>query len=80
MSQILCLKDNELDVLATFMGNNIKVHREYYRLPENTLQVAKIAKILLLMEKGQMNKCSGMSLDSIIVNLNGENKYMYMYY
>eukprot|EP00057_Strongylocentrotus_purpuratus_P022884 XP_011677358.1 PREDICTED: uncharacterized protein LOC105444594 isoform X2 [Strongylocentrotus purpuratus] len=70
MSQILCLKDNELDVLATFMGHNIKVHREYYRLPENTLQVAKIAKILLLMEKGQMNKCSGMSLDSINVDLN----------
>ncbi|XP_071481445.1 uncharacterized protein [Diadema antillarum] len=70
MSQILCLKDNELDVLATFMGHNIQVHREFYRLPENTLQVAKIAKILLLMEKGQMSECSGMSLDSINVNLN----------
>ncbi|XP_071482137.1 uncharacterized protein [Diadema antillarum] len=76
MSQILCLKDNELDVFATFMGHNIQVHiREFYRLPENTLQVAKIAKILLLMEKGQMNECSGMSLDSINVNLNGEYKY-----
>ena len=52
MSQILCLKDNELGVLATFMGHNIQVHTEFYRLPENTLQGAKIAKILLLMEKG----------------------------
>ena len=34
MSQILNLNENELDVLARFMGHDIKVHRKYYRLPD----------------------------------------------
>ena len=32
LSQVLNLKDNEMDVLAQFMGHNIKVHRDYYRV------------------------------------------------
>jgi len=31
MSQILHLKNNELDQLAQFMGHDIRIHREYYR-------------------------------------------------
>lgn len=34
MSQVLALQDNVLDLLASFLGHNIKVHREFYRLPE----------------------------------------------
>ncbi|XP_049446940.1 uncharacterized protein LOC125897585 [Epinephelus fuscoguttatus] len=37
ISQILNLKNHELDQLATFMGHDIDVHREFYRLPEETL-------------------------------------------
>jgi integrase len=40
MSQMLNLKDNELDVLATFLGHDVRVHREFYRLPEDTIQVS----------------------------------------
>ncbi|XP_050416929.1 uncharacterized protein LOC126830572 [Patella vulgata] len=80
-SQMLSLRDNELDILAKFMGHDIRVHREYYRLPENTLQVAKISKILLAMETGNITKMAGMNLDDISVdvtttrvNLNGSKK------
>lgn len=40
LSQIMNLKDNELDQLAKFMEHDIRVHREYYWLTENTLQLA----------------------------------------
>jgi len=30
ISQVLNLRDNELDLLAQFMGHNIRVHREFY--------------------------------------------------
>ena len=33
LSQLVSLKDNELDVLAGYMGHDIRIHREYYRLP-----------------------------------------------
>ena len=39
--QILSLKDNAMDALANFLGHNIWVHREYYRLPDSTLSGCK---------------------------------------
>ncbi|XP_057297977.1 uncharacterized protein LOC130628930 [Hydractinia symbiolongicarpus] len=38
------LEERELEMLASYMGHDIKVHREYYRLPEDTLQLAKCGK------------------------------------
>lgn len=52
--QILNLKNNELDQVADFLGHDIRVHREYYRLPEATIQLAKISKLLMAMEKGHL--------------------------
>lgn len=46
MSQILNLSNHELDQLATFMSHDIRVHREYYRLPESTIQLAKVSKYI----------------------------------
>ena len=71
VTQLLNLKENELDIVAGFMGHDIKVHREYYRLPDETLQLCKVSKILLNMEKGKMQKMKGMSLDEITVTADG---------
>lgn len=43
LSQIMSLKENELDQLAKFMGHDIRVHRECYWLTKNTFQIAKIS-------------------------------------
>lgn len=58
------LKENEMEWLANHMGHDLAVHREYYRLPENTLQTAKIGKLLLAVEGG-LAKYSGKALDDI---------------
>ncbi|KAE8738112.1 hypothetical protein FOCC_FOCC016417 [Frankliniella occidentalis] len=42
MMQLLNLKENELDSVATFLGHNIDIHRHYYRLQESTIQLAKV--------------------------------------
>ncbi|KAL7846080.1 hypothetical protein AOLI_G00242720 [Acnodon oligacanthus] len=63
VSQILNLKNSELDQVADFLGHDIRVHREYYRLPEATTQLAKISKLLLAMEKGCLPDLQGKSLD-----------------
>ena len=62
------LKDHELDVLADFMGHDIRIHRQYYRLPEQTFQAAKIAKLLLAVEKGELASFRGQSLDDINIS------------
>ncbi|CAL8266038.1 unnamed protein product [Lota lota] len=64
-SQILNLKNNEMDQLADFLGHDIRVHREYYRLPEATVQVAKISKLLLALESGKLLELRGKGLDDL---------------
>ena len=71
LSQLINLGSNDLEMLANFMGHDIKIHREFYRLPEDTLQLAKCSKLLLIMEKG-INEYKGKTLNEIEIDLNGE--------
>ncbi|XP_033096323.1 uncharacterized protein LOC117100634 isoform X2 [Anneissia japonica] len=68
VSQIMNLKDNELDVLANFLGHDVRVHREYYRLPNATVQVAKVSKLLMALENGSITSIQGKSLDEVTLN------------
>ncbi|XP_078026445.1 uncharacterized protein LOC144464173 [Epinephelus lanceolatus] len=68
MSQLLNLKDNEMDNLADFLGHDIRVHRQYYRLPEGTLQLAKVSKMLMALERGRMAEFKGQTLDEISID------------
>lgn len=72
LSTVLNLKENEMDQLATFLGHDIRVHREFYRLPESTLQLAKVSKLLMAMEKGKLSDLQGKRLDDIEINPDGE--------
>lgn len=65
LSQVLNLKNNELDQVADFLGHDIRVHRDFYRLPVPTTQLAKISKLLLSMARGRLSSMQGKSLDDI---------------
>ena len=69
MVQLLNLRDNELDQLATFMGHDIRVHRDFYRLPDATIQVAKLSKVLILMENGDLKNLKGKNLDELDLDM-----------
>ncbi|XP_076850568.1 uncharacterized protein LOC143500340 isoform X1 [Brachyhypopomus gauderio] len=68
LSTVLNLKDNEMDQLASFLGHDIRIHRQYYRLPESTLQLAKMSKLLIAMERGTLSEFQGATLDEIVIN------------
>ncbi|XP_047433306.1 uncharacterized protein LOC125003416 [Mugil cephalus] len=68
LSQVLNLSNTELDQLADFLGHDIRVHRQFYRLPEGTLQLAKISKVLLSLEKGRLAEFKGKTLDDINID------------
>ncbi|XP_035863924.1 uncharacterized protein LOC118496404 [Sander lucioperca] len=70
LSQVLNLKNHEMDQVADFLGHDIRVHREHYRLPEATTQLAKISKLLLAMEKGSLTNLQGKTLDEIEIEDN----------
>ncbi|CAJ1074397.1 hypothetical protein F2P79_020338 [Xyrichtys novacula] len=71
LSQVLNLSNTELDQLADFLGHDIRVHRQFYRLPEGTLQLAKISKVLLALEKGRLGEFKGKTLDDINIDPEG---------
>ena len=50
--------------LVGFLGHDIQIHREFYRLPESTLELAKVSKILIAMEKGRLPELQGKGLDN----------------
>ncbi|XP_065817424.1 uncharacterized protein [Labrus bergylta] len=68
LSQVLNLSNTELDQLADFLGHDIRVHRQFYRLPEGTLQLAKISKVLMALEKGRLAEFKGKTLDEISID------------
>ena len=72
LSKVLNLNDTELDQLADFLGHDIRIHRQYYRLPEGTLQLAKISKILMACEQGRLAEFRGKSLEEISIEPNGK--------
>ncbi|XP_077367808.1 uncharacterized protein LOC144033086 isoform X5 [Festucalex cinctus] len=68
MSQVLNLQENEADQLADFLGHDIRVHRQYYRLPQGTLQLAKMSKMLLAVEQGTLSQYKGQTLDDVQID------------
>lgn len=68
MSQVLNLQENESDQLADFLGHDIRVHRRYYHLPQGTPQLAKMSKVLLVVEKGTLSQYKGQALDDIEID------------
>jgi len=82
VSQVLDLEDNELEWLANHMGHNISIHRDFYRLHHHTLELAKVSKILMTVDSGDIGKWAGKSLSEIEVNLDdgGNNSYIHVPY
>lgn len=71
LSTVLNMTDTEMDQLANFLGHDIRVHREFYRLPEKTLQLAKISKVLMALEQGRLSEFHGKNLDEIGIEPDG---------
>lgn len=69
VSQIFNLTENEYDWLARHLGHDMRVHREFYRLQESTVELTKVSRLLLAVDQGQAHAFKGKSLGDI--NLNG---------
>ncbi|KAK5647985.1 hypothetical protein RI129_002877 [Pyrocoelia pectoralis] len=72
--QVLNLNDTEKEQMASFMGHTMKTHSEFYRLPQEVYQTAKIAKLLLIMDKGKGAEFQGKALEEIDVQLERLNE------
>jgi len=73
LSQLIDLKDHELDSLAQFMGHDIRVHRKFYRLPNDVVQMSQLAKIFIMMDKGELAMHRGKTLDELMAEVTDDS-------
>ena len=65
VAQVMSLSDTDLESLCNHMGHNIAVHRQFYRLPSATLEIAKMSQLLEGSEAGTFHKLADNSLNTI---------------
>ena len=63
--QVLSLSENSQDILANFLGHDIRIHRSFYRLPDNLLEAAKVTKVLHAVNEGEIAKWKDKDFDEI---------------
>jgi len=71
VSQIFELKESETDWLAQHLTHNITVHREFYRLHDSSVELAKVSKLLLAVESGKPGSWKGCKLDETDLEMIG---------
>ena len=67
VSQTAALTEVDVDWLACHLGRDIRVHREFYRPHESSTELAKVSKLLLAVDSGNINKMAGKSLTDMSI-------------
>ena len=67
VSQTAALTEVDVDWLARHLGHDIRVHHEFDRLHESSTELAKVSKLLLAVDSGNINKMAGKSLTDMSI-------------
>ncbi len=60
--QILSLGPEEQEWLTRHLGHDPQVHKDFYRLHANGIELSKISKLLITSEKGRLHQHQGKSI------------------
>ncbi|XP_067038855.1 uncharacterized protein [Acropora muricata] len=67
VSQAAALTEVDVDWLARHLGHDVRVHRDFYRLHESTTELAKVSKLLMAVDSGNIRGVVGKSLSEMTV-------------
>jgi len=63
--QVVSLQQGELKWLANHMGHDVDIHESIYRVHDSSIELAKVSRLLMAVDSGQISKFSGRSLADI---------------
>ena len=69
IAQLISMDNNDIEQLATHLGHEKSTHLNFYRQTDDKLQIAKVSKLLLLMEKKSIAEYRGKTLESIDLDI-----------
>lgn len=55
-TQLLCMSDTDMHNFATFIGHNCSIHHDFYKLPSDLTQIARLNKVLLHANNNEASK------------------------
>lgn len=67
VSQTAPLSEVDIDWLARHLGHDVRTHRKFYRLHNSTTELAKVSKLLLAVDSGNLEKTVGKNLGKMSV-------------
>ena len=65
VAQVAALKDGELEWLSAHMGHSVGVHKDFYRLHDSAIELAKVSRLLIAVDSGEGKGIAGKSLNEI---------------
>ncbi|XP_028415615.1 uncharacterized protein LOC114538973 [Dendronephthya gigantea] len=65
VSQLVDMDQNELGWLATHLGHDVHIHKEFYRMQESTLEMAVVGNLLMAIDEGRAHEFKGKNLRDI---------------
>ncbi|XP_047123340.1 uncharacterized protein LOC124806446 isoform X3 [Hydra vulgaris] len=66
--QLLDMNNAELLWLTNHMGHTKDVHQNWYRREDSTIELTKVAKVLLAMDNGDARRIQNKKIDSLLQN------------
>lgn len=63
--QVMALPKYQLQWVADHLGHNMEVHAKYYRQSIESVETAKIAKLMYMIDNQKLKDLKGRDLDSI---------------
>lgn len=73
--QVMALPKYQTEWVAEHLGHSLAVHRKFYRQSLDSVEIAKISKLMYLADHGKMNQVKGMTLDSVDTFLSTEEVF-----
>lgn len=63
--QVVSLQQGELKWLANHMGHDVDIHESIYRVHDSSIELAKVSRLLMAVDRGEISKFAGRSLADI---------------
>ncbi|XP_070193306.1 uncharacterized protein [Littorina saxatilis] len=68
VSQLFDLNPGELEWLSNHMGHDLNIHKDFYRLHNSTIEIAKVSRLLMAIDSGNAAKFVGKRLEDITLD------------
>jgi hypothetical protein len=65
VAQVASLTETDVDWLARHLGHDIRIHCDFYMLHNSAIELAKVSKLLLTVDSGELNRLKGKPLKEI---------------